>query len=173
MWLINIRGCCRFNVNLGSRIQSKSSLSGKTLEKEMKFHPIILSLVFGTFFLLFTCCKQKLKINISSHDIDTIELNHRFGNFTRTDSGAVIKTFQLDSTRYAEFINDISAANKVGLRKLIVCYSINIKTRLGKELIIRGRDDLIASFYDDIYYQIDVDILKKYWNIDKEAFCKL
>ncbi|MFZ1789181.1 MAG: hypothetical protein WAT92_12740 [Saprospiraceae bacterium] len=139
----------------------------------MKFHPIILSLFFGTFLLIFTCCKQYLKVNISPHDIDTIELSDRFGNFTRTDSGAVIKTFKLDSTRYAEFINDISAAHKVGLSKVLVCYSINVKTRLGKELIIRGRDDLIAILQNDIYYRIDVDILKKYWNIDKEVFCKL
>jgi hypothetical protein len=106
-------------------------------------------------------------------DIETIELNDKFGNFIKTDSGEItIKTFKLDSKRYSDFLNDINDAEKVGLRKLLVCYSITIRTTDKKELKIRGRGNLITISPDDIYYQIDQDILKKYWGIDQGEFCK-
>jgi len=122
---------------------------------------------------MISCDKEKLKVDIDSADIVTIELNDRFGNFIKSDSGEItIKTFKLDSTRYSNFLNDINGAEKVGLRKLLVCYSITISTKDNKELILRGRGDLITISPDDIYYQIHQDIIKKYWDIDQVEFCK-
>ena len=122
---------------------------------------------------MISCDKEKLKVDIDSADLVTIELNDRFGNFIKSDSGEItIKTFKLDSTRYSNFLNDINGAEKVGLRKLLVCYSITISTKDNKELILRGRGDLITISPDDIYYQIHQDIIKKYWDIDQVEFCK-
>ena len=130
-------------------------------------------MLLGIISLMISCDKEKLKVDIDSADIVTIELNDRFGNFIKSDSGEItIKTFKLDSTRYSNFLNDINGAEKVGLRKLLVCYSITISTKDNKELILRGRGDLITISPDDIYYQIHQDIIKKYWDIDQVEFCK-
>jgi len=139
----------------------------------MKVHSTIYGMLLGIISLMISCDKEKLKVDIDSADIVTIELNDRFGNFIKSDSGEItIKTFKLDSTRYSNFLNDINGAEKVGLRKLLVCYSITISTKDNKELILRGRGDLITISPDDIYYQIHQDIIKKYWDIDQVEFCK-
>jgi hypothetical protein len=139
----------------------------------MKFHSTIYGLLLGTIFLLTSCDNERLKVDIESADILTIELNDRFGNFIKSDSGEItVKTFKLDPSRYSDFLNDINDAEKIGLRKLLVCYSINIKTKDNKELKLRGRANLITISPDDIYYQIDQDIIKKYWDIDQREFCK-
>jgi hypothetical protein len=142
-------------------------------QKKMKLHSTISGLLLGTILLFSSCDNEKLKIDIDTVDIETIELNDRFGNFIKTDSGEItVKTFKLDSIRYSDFLNDINDAEKVGLRKLLVCYSINIRTKDNKEIKLRGRGDLITISPDDIYYQIDKDILKIYWDIDQGEFCK-
>jgi len=139
----------------------------------MKVHSTIYGMLLGIISLMISCDKEKLKVDIDSADLVTIELNDRFGNFIKSDSGEItIKTFKLDSTRYSNFLNDINGAEKVGLRKLLVCYSITISTKDNKELILRGRGDLITISPDDIYYQIHQDIIKKYWDIDQVEFCK-
>ena len=139
----------------------------------MKFHPTNIGLVFGTILVLTSCQNQKLKLNIDSTDILTIELNDRFGNYVLDEHNDIKrKTYRLDPNEYSSFLDDIQNAEKVGVRKLLVCYSIIVKTKDKEEILLRGRGNLMTISPDDIYYQIDVDIIKKYWDIDQTEFCK-
>ncbi len=137
------------------------------------FHSTIFRLTLGTILLLTSCDNEKLKVDINPNDIESIELIDKFENFIKIDSGQIrLRTFKLDPDKYSDFLIDINNADKLGLRKLLVCYSINIKTRDNKEIKLRGRGNLITISPDDIYYQIDIDVLKKYWDIDQLDFCK-
>ena len=137
------------------------------------FHSIIFGLTLGTILLWTSCDNEKLKVDINPNDIESIELIDKFENFIKVDSGKIrLRTFKLDPDKYSDFLIDINNADKLGLRKLLVCYSINIKTKDNKEIKLRGRGNLITISPDDIYYQIDIDVLKKYWDIDQLDFCK-
>jgi len=114
-----------------------------------------------------------MDISLSSQNITTISLKDSRSLPIQNDSGEIkCKELYLDKSRFDEFVKDLRNSKEPSLVKLLRCFVIKIRTADKKEITLVGRGNLITPREDDVYYISSVDILKKYWSINQDDFCK-
>lgn len=122
------------------------------------------------YLLLFTLACHTDKIDPGSVDnIELVQVEHPY-------LGHYISSKKLDNKLIEYFLNDF-ADKKESIVKFYSCYVIKIHFKNGQLISYRTNGHALEKFIDSTQqkclfeFNLDQNLLTKYWNIPKDKFC--